>query len=512
VRVATIKFPMNSDILLTHGTVITMDPERRIIEDGAVAVHDGRIAAVGNAQEIQQRYRSDQTIDCGHHIVMPGLIDAHSHSFEAMFKTFLVENYSSWLKILPYVDNHLITDDFYYIDGRLSALDRLKCGVTTGLVSLGCEPRTDDPIFGFNNAKAHSEVGIREVLALGPGVPPWPRKYGRVKDGEAITNTITFDQVMETTEAVIQAWNHAAGDRIRVYVNPYTIVTSVDPSNPSAPDVAVELTDFDRFQMKSVRELAEKYQTRIHSDAFGGMIRMVYEEDYALLGPDVHLQHCMGISFDEACILAETGTHVSSSPYPDLSIARCPVPELLELGVKVAISTDAYGPGALLDLFETARRTQLVHRLLNRDMFILPAGKLLEMITIDAAKVIGWDDEIGSLETGKKADIITVDLRSPHMVPEVLPVHRVIHQANGNDVDNVIVDGKILMQDRAVLTVGEEAVYDEANAEFIRTMERAGLTRFLTMPKGFWGSMLVNWNEKKKQFTIAAGRKGSSGS
>jgi 5-methylthioadenosine/S-adenosylhomocysteine deaminase len=491
------------DILLLHGTVITMDSERRIIEDGAVAIHCGRILKVGTAEEMEPLYQSEKLIDCKHHIIMPGLIDAHAHSFEAMFKTFLFENYSSWLKILPNVDNNFVTDEFYYIDGKLSALERLKCGVTTGVISLGCEPRSDDPIFGSNNAKAYAETGIREVLAIGPGVPPWPRKFGRIINDKHITNIVSFDQVMETTEAVIQTWNHGADDRIRVYVNPYTIVTSVDPSNPSPPDIAVELTDFDRLQMRRVRELAKKYDTRIHSDAFGGMVRMVYKEEYALLGPDVHLQHCMGITFDEVCILAETDTHVSSSPYADQSVARCPVPEMLELGVKVAISSDAYGPSALFDLFETARKTQLVHRLLNRDMFILPTGKLLEMITIDAAKVIGWDDEIGSIEEGKKADIITVNLRSPHMSPEFLPVHRVIHQANRNDVDNVIVDGKLIMENRIVLTVNEEDVLNEAHEETLRTIERAGLTGYLKMPKGFWGSMLVNWNEKKKYFNIA---------
>ncbi len=102
---------------------------------------------------------------------------------------------------------------------------------------------------------------------------------------------------METTEAGVPDLDHGCGDRIRVYVNPYTIVTSVDPSNPSAPDIAVKLDDFDRLQMRRVRELAEKYKTRIHSDAFGGMVRMVYKEEYALLGPDVHLQHCRGLTF-----------------------------------------------------------------------------------------------------------------------------------------------------------------------------------------------------------------------
>jgi len=492
---------MKIDFLLTQGTIITMDSQRRIIENGALAIHNGRIVKIGKTENLEPEYQAEKVINCKHHIILPGLIDAHAHSFESMFKTFLYDC-SSWLKIMPYLDNNGVTDEFYYLDGKLSALDRLKCGVTTGLISLGCEPRSDDPIFGMNHAKAYAETGIREIVAIGPGVPPWPRQFSRWKNGNQMTRSVSFDEVMETTETVIQTWHHGANDRIRVFVNPYTIVTSVDPSNPSPPDIAVTLTDFDRLQMRRVRELAQKYHTRIHSDAFGGMIRMVYKEDFALLGPDVHLQHCMGISFDEVCILAETGTHVSSSPWSGQGIARCPVPEMLGLGIKVAISTDAYGPGSLFDLFETARKTQLMHRIINREPFILPAGKLLEMITIDAAQVIGWEDEIGSLEEGKKADVITINLRSPHMVPEFLPVHKVIHQANGNDVDNVIVDGKLIMENRVVLTVNEEEVLDAAHAESIKTIERAGLQEYMNMPDGFWGSSMMNWNGKKKHFTI----------
>ena len=130
----------------------------------------------------------------------------------------------------------------------------------------------------------------------------------------------------------------------------------------------------------------------------------------------------------------------------------------------------------------------MVHQFLSHDGYYLPTGKLLEMITIDAAKVVGWDDELGSLEEGKKADIIMVDLRAPHTTPNYLPVHRLIHQAVGHDVDTVIIDGQLIMQNRVILTVNEDEILAEAEIEAHRTIVDAGLEEFLQLPPNFWGS------------------------
>ena len=110
---------------------------------------------------------------------------------------------------------------------------------------------------------------------------------------------------MDGTEAVIETWNHGANDRIRVFVTPFTLITSVDPSNPTAPDVATNLTEHDRLQSRRVRELAARYKTRIHTDAFAGMVRLAAQDEWALLGPDVHIQHLRGISLQEVQILAD---------------------------------------------------------------------------------------------------------------------------------------------------------------------------------------------------------------
>jgi cytosine/adenosine deaminase-related metal-dependent hydrolase len=127
------------------------------------------------------------------------------------------------------------------------------------------------------------------------------------------------------------------------------------------------------------------------------------------------------------------------------------------------------------------------HRFHFRDTNVLPAGKVLEMVTIDAARALGWEDEIGSLEVGKKADMIVVNLRQPHLMPNFMPVHRLVYEAVGNDVETVIVDGRLVMEHGKVLTVDEEAVFDAAQAEALALVQRAGLEPHMRHPS--WGQV-----------------------
>ena len=481
------------DLLLTGGTIVTVGPDRAIHEDGAMAIDGGRIVAVGPAEEIGPQYQARKVIDCRGKAVLPGLIDAHGHGGHSLIKTIGSDTPTFWMRIVTPVYFNFTTPEYWYADGLISALERLRFGVTCGVSVMGSMPRADDPRIGGNHAKAYAEVGVREVVCVGPCAPPWPHPVSSWDDGSRERREVSFDEVMAGTEAVIESWHHGADDRIRVFVTPFTIITSVDPSNPSTPDVATTLSDHDRLQSRRVREIAARWKTRIHTDAFAGMVRLAANDEWALLGPDVHVQHLRGISLQEVQILAETGTHASHAASSNQASGRCPLPELMHAGVNVAITTDGTSPKVSFDLFQAMRRAQMVHQLMSRDMFLLPPGKLLEMVTIDAAKALGWDDEIGSLEVGKKADAIVVDLRQPHLTPNFMVVHRLVYEAVGNDVETVIVDGKILLERRRVLTVDEPDVLDLAGEEALKLIERAGLQRHLHDPG--WGKLRLEFDE-----------------
>jgi cytosine/adenosine deaminase-related metal-dependent hydrolase len=297
--------------------------------------------------------------------------------------------------------------------------------------------------------------------------------------------------MIEGSEATIHALNGTADGRISVFLTPFTIVPSVEPSNASSPDQAVKLTENDRMQARRIRETARKMGVRLHSDAFAGQIRMAFQDkENALLGPDIHLQHCWGISHEEIDILAETGTRVTHAP-PGRST---PIMEMMSKGIRVAITTDGAAPSRHFDMLQTARLAQFTQHLLhNHDRYLLPPGKIFEMITIDAAHAIGMEDEIGSLEIGKKADVVIIDMRKPHLMPVWMPVHRLVHQVLGSDVDTVFVDGKMLMENSRVLTTDVDAALSFGQEEALALASRAGLEAHMHDPG--WGRLLRTFEE-----------------
>jgi len=478
-----------TDLLLLHGTVISVDRERRIIEDGAVAISGDRIVEVGTSADLEPKHAGKKIIDCRGKLIIPGLVDAHGHAGHSLIKTIAADSPSIWMSIVTPTYYHYTTRDFWYADGLVSGLERLRAGVTTGASIIASMPRSDDPVFGINHARAYSEIGLREILCVGPAGLPWPHPVTRWETGKPERMNISFEQMIEGTEAVIEAVNDSADGRIKVYITPFTIAPSVDPSNPSTPDRAVQLTADDRMQARRVRETARKWGIRIHSDAFAGQVRMAFQDkENALLGPDVHLQHCIGLSHEEVDILAETGTHMTHSPG-----GRAPILDMISKGVNVAITSDGTAPRRPFDMFQMARMAQFAQHMLHNDQYLLPPGKLLEMITIDAAKALGLDHEIGSLEAGKKADVTIIDMRQPHLTPNWMVVHRLMHQGVGSDVDTVICDGKVLMEGRKVLTTNMIDALDFGEREAWALVDRAGLRAHMHDPG--WGQLARTFSE-----------------
>lgn len=475
------------DLLITGGTLVTMDAQRRVIANGAVAIDRGRIVDAGPADAFKH-LGARRTIDATRKIIMPGLIDAHGHGGHGLLKTIAADTPALWGRVVTNVYFHHVTPEYWYAEGRLSALERLKFGVTCGLSVIGSEPRSDDPDFAGNHARAYAEIGIREVVAVGPCNPPWPRPASHWRNGAREHRAFSFEEALAGATRVIEHWHGKAEGRIQVHLTPFVIVPSLDTSGPTPHDKATALTEFDRTMSRRVREVARAHGVRIHSDALGGMVRLARGDEHGLLGPDVLVQHCTGISAEEVKILADTGTRVGHAPLSGMLVrAPCPVVELLEAGATVAITTDGTAPRTPFDLFPAMRMAIRLQQLHFRDMSVLPAGKALEMATIDAAKALGLEREIGSLEQGKRADVILIDLHKPHLTPTHMPVHRLVFEASGHDVDTVIVDGRVLMEGRRVLSVNEDDVLAKAEAGAAATIERAGLTPFMNPPGRFWG-------------------------
>lgn len=473
-----------ADLLIRGGTVITMDGERRVLENGALAIVGDRIVEVGRARDLDSKYMAKRVIDAKNKVAMPGLIDGHGHAGHTLVKTLGMGRPQAWWKACELIYSQGSDEDFWRADALLAALERLKFGVTCGITYLGggdSVMRTDDPKYGDVHLAAVEKVGIREFLAIGPRRPPFPRKYSHW-DGESRQDVmVTFDQQLKSCKTLIDRWHGGANGKLNICI--------MFPVHHSERDTltASEFDDMKR-RANATRALTKKYGLLFTQDGHTRTTIAFAHKKLGILGADSLLSHCTDITDEEIRILKENDIKVIHNPSANYSIrGRCPVPELLDAGVTVMLGSDATGPDRSYDMFRHMFQCMHYHRFYFRDTSILPAGKVLEMVTIDAARALGLEKELGSLEPGKKADVILIDMFKPHLVPANMPVYRVAYFANGNDVDTVIVDGEILMENRKVKTVNEAEVIELAEKAIARAIKRTNLQHLLTLPERFWG-------------------------
>jgi cytosine/adenosine deaminase-related metal-dependent hydrolase len=472
------------DILIVDGTIITMDSERRIVTDGAVAIKGDRIEEVGPSQELQRTYRAKKIISAPHKVIMPGLIDGHGHAGHGLVKSLGMGRTGAWSQACETIYAGGSPEEFWRADALLTALERLKFGVTCGITFFGggdSVMRTDDPRYGEQHLKSVREVGVREFLAVGPRRPPFPRKYIHWEGNVKRKVMVSFEQQLETCETLIRRWHGKANGKINLCM----MFPTHHPERGSLSQA--EFKDLRRRTLLT-RKLSKKYGLLFTQDGHTrGTVKFAHEK-LGILGPDALLSHSTELTAEEIQICRETDTRIVHNPSAITSmLGRCPVTELLDAGVTVMLGSDGVGPDRSYDMFRHTFQCMRYHRFHFRDPSVLPAGKVLEMVTIDAARALGLEDDLGSIEAGKKADIILIDMQKPHLVPANMPVHRVAYFANGSDVDTVIVDGEVLMENREVMTVNEAEVLKLAQKAIHDALQRTNLQHLLAIPERFWG-------------------------
>jgi len=470
-----------ADILIQNGTVIALDPGRRVIADGAVAIEGGRIVAVGPAQEVAAAHPARETIDARGMAILPGLIDAHAHAGHGLIKTLGGGRSDPWYRACRGAYTVGSTPEFWFAEAQLAALERLRFGVTTGVSLLGggdSVMRTDEPAYGDAHMEGVLGIGTRSVVAVGTTRPPHPLTYARW-DGETRTDyPVSFEQQFATCKTLVDRWHGSHDGRLGVALLTPTLHREHMEAEGARDAIA---------QSQAVKRYAEERGLVFTQDGHGRDSVHIARE-IGILGPRTLLSHATGLGEAEIAICAETGTCIVHNPSAVAAIlARCPVPELIDAGVTVAIGSDATAPDRSADMFRHMQQCMHYHRTHFHDPSWLPPGKALEMCTIDAARALGLEAEIGSLEPGKRADVILVDLRRPHLYPAHMPEFRVTYFANGNDVHTVLVGGRVLLRDRRPLHVDEGAVLDAAQREADLMIDRLGLRAYLETPRMFWG-------------------------
>ncbi len=439
------------DLLINCATIVTVDADRRVIEDGWIAVNGDRIAAIGTGAPSPAR----RVIDRPGLIAMPGLIDAHSHAGHGLVRAAGDGDGDLWFRICEDIYANAATPDFWLAEQRLAQLERLMGGVTTAVSLLGGGAdiyRTDTAEAGDAHCAATLESGLRTIMAVGPGRLPFPRLFG------ADRRPVSFETQMQVCADLIARHDDVLTRRTGV-----ALIMPVYTAAHMATD-----GDEIRAMSTAMRALQDSTGVLFTQDGHReGSIALA--RDLGLLSPRAALGHSVELTPADFDALRETGATIIHNPSAIMSIiGRCPVPELLEAGVTVCLGSDAGAPDRGFDMFRHMAQAMHYHRRHFRDPSVLPDGKTLELCTIDAARALGLEADIGSLEPGKKADIILLDGRKPHLWPPVMALNRITHFANAADVDTVIVNGQVLMEQRNIPHLDANAILDRAATEAAR--------------------------------------------
>ena len=449
-----------SSLLIQNGLVVTMNEERRIIEDGAIMIENDRIIDLGKTGEIKDRYKPERVIDASRKAVLPGLVNLHAHLWFKLYRGAGGE----WplrkrLRRVTWPVTESLTPDDVYAGAMSSILELVRSGATT----------VTDHFYNFHKPGLPDQVirafeisGIRGVFVRG------------IMDMgyEAIVES--RNHAIKEIPKQISMWNGAADGRIQVVIGP------VSPFSCSKESYI------------AARELADKYDVLVctHiSQTLGEVeeIRRKYDKtpieflhDINFTGPDAILMHCVILTENDFRILRETESNVVHCPSINMEMGcgLTPVPRLLDEGINVAIGAE----GIRQDMMAELRFESLWQRAHNMNPNVLPPKKILEMATINGAKALGLEKEIGSLEVGKKADIILIDLNKPYFVPLFDVMTRIPLVTIGDDVDTVIVDGKIIVENKTFKELDEVEVLERARQVSADLLTRAGIKGSL---KGF---------------------------
>lgn len=427
--------PVLVDFLIVNGLVVTMDAEFRVFEKGAIAVSEGQIIGIGASGDLLKSFNARQMIDATGKLVLPGLINAHTHSPMTIFRGYADDlHLKEWLydHIFP-IESEFVTPENVRTGTRLAIAEMLLSGTTTF---------NDMYYYVEEMAKVVDQVGVRAVLTESLIDFPAP-------------NNPSPEHCIKMSEALIKKWEHHP--LITIGVSAHALYTT-------SPEV-----------IKKGKELADKYQLpfNIHvAETRGeyeltqkeyGMTPVEFLDSIGVLGPNVIAAHSVHLTPGDIAIYARHGVGVAHNPQCNMKLASgvAPVPAFLKAGVKVGIGTDGVASNNDLDLFDEVRTAAFLHKLTCKNPTVLDAQTALELITIGGARVLGLDDKVGSLEVGKRADIIILDMDQPHAHPVYNIYSLIIYSLRGSDVETVMVDGKLMVQNRKLVTLDLDRLYDK---------------------------------------------------
>jgi len=418
--------------------------QRRVIGSGLIAIKGHSIIYVGEEGDAP-RFEADKVLDGHRKVALPGLINCHTHAAMSILRGVAEDQkLYSWLR-----------ETIWPLEAKLRPLDVCQGALLSCLemIKSGTTCFCDMYFYEDMVAKAVEESGLRAVLAS-----------GIIEAGDPERGS----KMLEESVRITKKYSGYADGRITTQIGPHSVYTC-----------SLNL-------LKKVRESASQLKAGVHihlaeskdasrllKERYGyGEVELLSHNGF--LGPDVLAAHCIHLSQEDIALLAKHDVKVAYNPVSNMKLASgIPrVKEFLDAGITVGLGTDGPASNNSLDMFETMKFAALLQKSFYVDPTVLPAWKVLEMATFDGARALRIDESVGSLETGKKADLILIDLDKPHLTPMHDPYASLVYSARGSDVDTTIVDGKILMENREVKTLDEDAVMKKARKTALSLVSR----------------------------------------
>jgi 5-methylthioadenosine/S-adenosylhomocysteine deaminase len=425
------------DLMVSGGIVLTMDGTRTIYQDGSVAVRGDSIVAVGPRAEIESRYQTARRIDAHRDLVLPGFINGHTHVPMTLFRGLHDDvTLTDWLyKYIFPAEAKNVNEEFVRWGTRLAAAEQIRAGVTTF---------ADMYYFEDAIAEETKSAGMRGVL--GETFIDFP-----APDNKSEAEMLAY------TERFLKRWQ---GDPlVHAAPAPHSIYTCSKKTLQDATALAR------KYHAPILIHLAEMKKEWEDSEKQNGLSPVQYLEKIGVLGPNVIAAHCIFVDEPDRKLLAQRGAGCVHNPSSNMMIASgvSPVPEMRAAGVAVGLGTDGpAGSNNDLDLMEEIDLAAKLAKISKMDPLALNARAVIEMATIDGARALHMEKEIGSLEAGKKADLVLISLHEPNAVPMYDIYAQIAYSLKGSDVQTVVIGGRVVMRDRKLLTVDEAKVLEKA--------------------------------------------------
>jgi 5-methylthioadenosine/S-adenosylhomocysteine deaminase len=432
------------NILIQNGTILTMHNGKRI-RQGAIAIEDKVIVDIGRTHELRRKYgRGYEKIDAKGKVVTPGLINTHQHAAMSLLRGYADDlPLQEWLEkwIWP-IEKHMTAHDVY-IGALLTAIESIMGGTTTVNTMYHYTPEE-------NEAKAFADAGLRGVI--GHVCFSWRKNEDR-----------------KALEDLAKNWHNKADGLIRVSVDPHAPY-SVDPEYMKELKVIrEELNDkygsekapiICHIHAAETSDEMEKIRNAFKIQFKNGV--MAYLDSLGVLDERLIAAHCVALTDKDMAIMKKRNVKVSHNPISNLKLASgiSPVPKMLKKGITVSLGTDSPCSNNTADMFEIMKTTAIIHKGINKNPTVMPAEQVLEMATIEGAKALSWENEIGSIEAGKKADLSIISLKRPHLCPLYSEASHLVYAAKASDVETVIINGRIVMENGKLTMLNIEKVMD----------------------------------------------------